>query len=340
MQREAELPPAMRTYELVKQRFEQECFKLVSHRGKFASILKFDAFPQLCNCACLKAGFADLYYFETTIHGVIVKKAFIPRWLADPAMRTVDRIAVDPTCTRANVYNLWKPFKVLELPPVDDAIVPDLVQPMVDHIHRRFASQDADRTTWILDYLANMVQRPERRAKVAIVLVGEHDWEGDVLLRMFREEILGPFSSFRTESPLSRFFGRFGNDAIHRVLIQVDGVRMLGRLKTLVENDLLSFRRKGKELVALENVSNLIITSSNRLGIGFGDRRFAVLRYDWDVGTRFIADHVKRPEVVRAFYQHLMARDLSRYVEDFQATRPFILKQEDSKRRKTGDGWV
>jgi hypothetical protein len=164
------LDPSANTYQLVKERHEQRCVH-ISLTPKFICKLPRDKDPAIYTEAEVRSTFARVYYYELVTDpkdggSTFVKKPFIARWLRDDTIGAVDDIVVDPTGTIPNVFNLWKPFKASLMPPVDDAAIPDAIDPIVRHIHEVITGENMDHTNWILDYLANMVQRPERKSQV------------------------------------------------------------------------------------------------------------------------------------------------------------------------------
>ena len=77
------------------------------------------------------------------------------------------------------------------------------------------------------------------------------------------------------------------------------------------------------------NYINILITTNHErpVLVETSDRRFVLFKAS-DVHLKTpkyyidLANHLQSPEVARAFYQFLMARDLSRYISNFQASRP------------------
>jgi Family of unknown function (DUF5906) len=324
--------PQDNTYDIVKRRHEELCFKVLSP-SVYAVLLPGRYEPDLMGAVQLKQHFANVYYYELGKKMMWEKKLFIDAWIADEDRRQVTEIVVDPMCTRKDVYNMWKPFAVTFIPPVCDNEVEDLVQPILKHISDVIAVGNDHHLNWIIDYLANMVQRPDRKSQVAVLLYGVEGCGKGIIFEFFRRCILGEFCSFQTSDPENDLFGRFANGAFHRVLIQVDEVKTLHdhscRLKDFITNNTINYERKGKDKITVQNISNLILTSNNEnaLAVSPEDRRFSLFRcssihkMDKSYFIR-LAEHLAKPKVARAFYQYLMSRDLAQYVGDFQASRP------------------
>ena len=325
--------PELNTYLLVKARFEQECFK-VEIPFCYARVKKgMEHDPSIFSHTEVKQFFCHLSYWKLDERGSLKKVSFIDEWLKDPFKKNVDAIVVDPAGTQVNVYNMWKGFVAASLPPVDTERIPELIKPILRHMDAVITKGNQEHTDWMLDYLANMVKRPEKKSQVAISLYGPQGCGKGMLFEFFRLKVLGSHCSYQTANPESCLFGRFANGAVNRVCIQIDEVRSLheyhDQLKDFITNPTLNYERKGKDKIVLNNIANLILTSNNAnvLTVSPDDRRFVLFEcnplylrdkeYKDELGA-----HLERPEVARAFYQHLLTRDLSKYSYSFQHSRP------------------
>ena len=330
--------PELNTYELVKARFEPNCFK-VRIPYCYARIEK-DHEPCLHNHVDLQHFYANLMYWGPNKHGDIVKLPFVPEWQKDPNMRTVYKIVVDPAKTMTGVYNMWTGFDAEKLPHVPDELVQCLIKPITKHFDEVVTSGVADHTMFLHHYLANMVKRPWQKSQVAISLYGIQGCGKGIIFEFFREKILGAHCSSQTSKPENTLFSRFANGAVNRVCIQVDEVKSLhdhaDQLKDFITNPTLNYEKKGKDTIVVSNFANLILTSNNAnaLTVSTDDRRFALFhcssvhkgdnQYFDQLGA-----HLERPDVARAYYQYLMSLDLSEYPTSFQHKRPITEYYKD-----------
>ena len=149
------------------------------------------------------------------------------RWFADVRIRQVTEIVVEPHCTRGDVYNLWPGYVAERLPPVPDADVAALVAPFVRHLHEVITCENQAHTDWFLDYLANVVQRPQQPTHVAVSIFGKQGCGKGLLFTFLRERVLGPDVTFQTAHPENDLLGRFQNGTVARVFIQVRALRAL-----------------------------------------------------------------------------------------------------------------
>jgi hypothetical protein len=324
--------PALNTYEMVKARFELECFK-VKNRKMYMTLNKGPDDFNMLHTPQLIYMYKDWKYWGVDKDGVPKKQCFITEWVEDINKKSVEKIVIDPRGTEPNVYNLWRGFHAAELPPVPDERVLELIQPITRHIDEVITSGVPEHTKFLHDYLANMVQRPWQKSQVALSLYGSQGCGKGIIFEFFRLKVLGTHCSYQTSRPENDLFGRFANGAVNRVCIQVDEVKSLhdhaDQLKDFITNPTINYEKKGVDTIVVSNFANLILTSNNAnaLTVTADDRRFALFHcrsaHKGDVEYfNSLGAHLERPEVARAYYQYLMSLDLSEYPTSFQHKRP------------------
>ena len=333
--------PDLNTYEMVKARFELQCFKV---QEPFCYIrVKKDHTPYQLSHVELQQYYCDWTYWGPNKDGEIVKTPFITYWLhKDFFKRTVDGIVVDPTNTLPNVYNMWRGFDAEKLAPVPPERVEELIQPIIRHFNDVVTNGVPEHTEYIQHYLANMLQRPCQKTQVAMSLYGAQGCGKGIIFEFFRHKILGTHCSYQTSNPENDLFGRFANGAVNRVCIQIDEVKSLhdhvDRLKDFITGPTLNYEKKCKDTIVVSNLSNLILTSNNAnaLTVSTDDRRFVLFHcssvHKGDAQYfQQLGEQLKRPEVARAYYQYLMSLDLSQYPESFQHKRPITEYYKESQ---------
>ena len=278
--------------------------------------------------------FHSLYYWSLDEEGKQQKNPFITRWLADEKKRTFTKIGVYPKGTNSNHFNMWKGYDAAKLPSVPEADEERLVSPLIQHVVDVITCDNKEHTDWLLDYMANIVQFPERKTEVAILLYGEQGTGKGIIFEFLRTKVLGTHCTCQTAKPENDLLGRFSNGLVNRVLVQIDEVRSLhdysDQLKDIITNPTFNYEKKGKDIMTMNNYANLVLTSNNKnsLTVPPDDRRFVLFECSSihkgdEAYFNELGHHLNnRPEVARAVYQYLMSRDLSEYRKSFQASRP------------------
>ena len=332
--------PDLNKYQDVKALFELDCFKI---REPFSYGRVETGVLSTYMHTPFRQYFTDWTFWGPDATGKLVKKPFIDEWLRDRNKRTVRKIVVDPTGGSDDVYNMWSGFAAARLSPVPEDHEDELIAPIIKHVDDVITGGNAAHTKWVLDYMANMIQRPERKSQVAISLYGAQGCGKGIIFEFLRQKVLGEECSFQTSKPEIDLIGRFANGALNRVCIQVDEVKSLheyaDRLKDLITNQTINYEQKGRDTMVVSNLSNIILTSNNAnaLTVSADDRRYVLFHcssvYKGDPAYfNALGSHLDRPEVARAFYQHCLKRDLSPYPKSFQFTRPITDYYREAQR--------
>ena len=296
----------------------------------------------------VRSYFADVMYWEENVNKKgkkkWVKTSFIGRWLQDKCKREVSEIIVDPRCTRRGVYNLWAGYLADALPPVPDDEVEGLVEPIIRHIREVMADGDKGHTNYVIDWIANIIQKPWEKTNVAIMLYGKEGCGKGILIDWLRRSVLGAHCTHQTSDPDNDIFGRFAGGLINKVLVQIDEVKALhaqrDKLKNIITSDTIRSEKKAVDTITVNNYANLLFTSNNdnALAVATDARRFVLFRCSakYKGNKSYFTElrkHLAKQEVVRALFQYMIKRDLSIYEDGFQEHRPLTKFYKEAQTR-------
>ena len=339
-----------KTYAHVKAAFERICFRVESPYT-FVKLPKHKVpgkMPDTLSVEKVKSYFADVQYWVEEVSGEgntnWVAKGFIHKWLQDPSKREVSEIVVDPRCTRRGVYNLWEGYLAEALPHVPDGEVEGLVEPIIRHIREVMANDNKDHTNYVIDWIANIIQKPWEKTNVAIMLYGKEGCGKGIIIDWLRNSVLGSHCTYQTSDPDNDIFGRFAAGLINKVLVQIDEVKALhahaDKLKNIITCDTIRSEKKGADSITVNNFANLIFTSNNdnALAVATDARRFVLFKCSakykgnkaYFTGLR---KHLAKAEVAQALYQFMMKRDLSVYEDGFQEYRPITQFYKEAQKK-------
>lgn len=220
--------PAENTYEVVKARFERKCF-MIHSPFLYGVVHEDDSMePSFLKHNELKQYFCNWVYFEPCKvdeqnPSGWKSMRFVDTWLMDLNRREVSRVVVDPRNTESGVYNLWKPLIASQLKHIEPAArYEDVLSPIIHHLHHVVTEQNDLHTNWLLDWMANMVQRPYQRSQVAILLYGKQGCGKGIIIDWMRKAVMGPACSYQTADPENDILGRFANGLTNKILVQVN----------------------------------------------------------------------------------------------------------------------
>ena len=313
------------TYDVMKTRFEKEhtrvdfpfsYLKVTTNEDGSTTLelFKHYKFSRL---------YSHLRYVDMDAKGNMVRRRFISAWFCDHTHRVVSSVVVDLKGEKAGIYNAWSGFRAARLDPstyfldVQDAMG-FVVSPIIRHLNELIGCKE--RANWILDWFANIVQRPWQKTQVAIFLLGLQEYD---LLTWIRQCVLGDAHTLRTANPKRDLFGRFSDAFANRVLVHIDNVKNLQShdcvLNGAITNSTTNWELRRGPNVQAPNISNFILTASDEsvFKISSDSRRFAVFRCS-PVHDETLAKHLQLPGVDAWFFDFLMQRDLCKYSYSFQ----------------------
>ena len=200
-------------------------------------------------------------------------------WTKNPDRRSYDQIAFAPEIVLGpNIYNLWKGFACEALPGDCDLFLA--------HLKDNLCSGVAEHYTYLIGWLANMIQNPAQPGEVAIVLRGGRG-TGKSFFASQVGRLLG--RHYLQVSNGAHLTGNFNAHLRDLVLLFADEAfaardkKHESVLKTLITEDNLTIEAKGQNVVNSPNFIHLIMASNDKHVIPAGEmeRRFFVL----DVGA-------------------------------------------------------
>jgi hypothetical protein len=272
-----------------------------------------------------------------------VPARFFSAWTDDPSSRTYERIQFDPSpdnrFTGKGDLNVWPGMCIDSVKPFEETnddptvSIDTLVEPILHHIFHVIADRNKEHTEWILDWMANIIQRPHMKTQVPIVISGKQGVGKGIIFDFFREHILGFGISAQIQNATQDLFSRFANKHVHKIFLQIDEgeglAKFADQLKNLITADQINYEIKGIQPMTAPNFINIVITTNHEkpVLVETSDRRYVLFKasdvYIRDEDYYFnLGQQLKRKEVARAFYEYLKMRDLSKYAVSFQRSRP------------------
>jgi hypothetical protein len=338
----ADSDPENNTYMLVKRRFEVQCMKvndpfmyirLSPQHDKGGAIKPI----QTRHCELLQF-YVAWKYFGKNKKGEWEKRSFIHAWVQDDKKREVSSVVFDPKNSCTGVFNMWMGYRAanidheLYLTEIQDRY--DFVMgPIINHFNQVVTGGNQDHTEWILDWVANIIQRPWLKTQVGIVLYGRPGCGKGIFFDWLRDHVLGVDHSVQIANTNRDLFSRFSDQFLRKTFLQLDEVHNLHEnadlLKDMITNKTVNWEEKNGKITTVANLCNFLFTTNheNSLQITPDDRRFVLFpcRSHLKGNVAYfnkLGKHLETPGVNAWFYRLMMERDLSKYPFDFQPSRP------------------
>ncbi|CAB4437318.1 unnamed protein product [Rhizophagus irregularis] len=217
-------------------------------------------------------------------------------------------------------------FLVFRAQPAEH-IKPNLVNPIIRHVHEVWCAEDKQLTTYILNWLAFLVQNPDKKPGTAIIMRSPPRCGKNILTDFIGERILGRENFFST-TRLEDVMGRFNAAVRAKKLIILNECDMSGkewhgannRFKSLITEPYICIEEKGIDVKVIDDFAGYIILSNHAMPIRIemGDERYVALdvlaKYK---GNReyfgFLIKVLENLDTAGSFMSYLLSRDLTSF---------------------------
>jgi hypothetical protein len=204
-------------------------------------------------------------------------------WVEHPRSRRYDRVVFQPAGCSDNEYNLWRGFAVTPLP--GDCSL------YLAHIRNVICQNDPILFTYVIAWMAQIIQKPSELCGTALVLRGKQGAGKGMFAHIFGALLGQHFLHVSSERHL---LGNFNGHTKDALLLFADEAFWAGNksaegtLKALVTEPTRIIEHKGWDALIIDNFIRLIIASNHDWVVpaGLEERRFVIL----DVGDDVIGD--------------------------------------------------
>lgn len=215
-----------------------------------------------------------------------------------------ERVEFFPGHRTTKSLNTWTGFKAKLLP--DDLYNPNIVEPFIYHVRQVMCSGNEEQTTWVLDWLASLIQTPEKKYGVALVLYSNTQGTGKTtLIKFLINAIIGETHSTSCNG-LNPLFEDHNTICENRILLNVEEAftardkyaSFKNQFKDVITGDTMSINPKGQTRYTAKNYTKFCITTNHidSIPIDETDRRFTFI----EVSNK----HKEDQEYFKMLYSH------------------------------------
>jgi Family of unknown function (DUF5906)/Bifunctional DNA primase/polymerase, N-terminal len=241
-------------------------------------------------------------------------------WLEHPNCRKYNRVvfAPPPQEIAPGDYNSWHGFAVTPDPNPNPE---HRCERYLAHVRDVICSGNKEHSEYLLDLLAETVQRPGKPSEIATVLRGPQGTGKSMFIRAFGA-LFGDRHYIQVDKT-EHVVGKFNSHMSGKVVVFADEAMWagdkssVGALKRMITEPTQTIERKGLDVVSEANCIHLFMATNEdwAVPVGFMERRFFVL----DVSRARMQDHdyfaLLQAEIDNggkpALLAYLLARDIS-----------------------------
>ena len=284
--------------------------------------------------------------------------SFIKTWLKDEDIRTFHQTGFYPVPSKcpSTHFNEFKGFAYERFMKHEPVACPEILD-----LIKWLCGNSEEARDYILKWLAQIIQEPDRKSGVCPVWGGGQGTGKDFFLDWFRIFILGDDITLMTAQPETDLFGSFSTRTKNRLFIKLEegeGKTFHGnsdKFKNFITSPTTTYHPKGIDPTTINFPARFAITTNNfnAVKVEPEDRRFLffkahnhpyVQNSPWfgalakRIGnTQCLADPTE-PGIIRWFVDMLKGIDISK--TDFINERPLTQQYHMMRRMNTPHHWM
>jgi hypothetical protein len=295
--------------------FNRNGFSMFTDNGKILSVDE--------KKSPIKTSFIDVHGFAN-VHaakmvsmpnkdGVVELKSAVDYWLKHTKRKTYIGMAFRPG-GKPGHFNLWSGIPCTR-EDGDCLEILEFIEGVICDGHR-------PRFQFLLDWFAQLVQKPEVKSTIVPVIIGGQGCGKGLLTDGIMKGILGDLYLLLDDA--NEISEKFNEAQSRKFLTILDeatwggSFQLANKLKRITGSESMRVEEKFGAKYTIDNFSRYIVTSNDidTVKIEPGNRRFLVFETAQPRGSAYYSDmwnKVREGGVIRRFYDFLMKRDISKF---------------------------
>jgi hypothetical protein len=253
--------------------------------------------------------------------------SFIDKWLnVNPEIRKYTNMDIFPKESKCpkNIFNLWKPFRIINIPSKNIEEISEEVKILLKHI-KILCNNDEVVYDYFIKWIAQIFQYPEVKTVCPTFISKEGAGKG-TLLKLLKG-LMGKKKVFETTDPLRDVFGNFNGLLKDAFLVNLNEIgladmkKTMGKMKGLITDDVVTINEKNVKPYEIKTFHRFLITTNNEepIVVTKDTRRNVIIRCsDELIGNKDyfnkINEIIENNDLLREFYDYLMnIKDMDKF---------------------------
>jgi hypothetical protein len=204
-------------------------------------------------------------------------------WSKSPDCNYYQGVIFDPSNNSSSIYlNLWRGFNV-------DAVEgDDKLDRIMSHLHNVVCNGNQDHFYYLLAWMAQIIQQPEKKTGVCLVLKSDSRGTGKSTVSVLLERMLGEYAMRVQDS--KHLMGAFNSHLANKLLITLEEAfwagsnKDAGKFRTLITESTLTLEAKGRDAFEIDSYHRYLLCTNNAWVVPAtqNERRFFTLEVSED----------------------------------------------------------
>ncbi|MFA0081966.1 primase-helicase family protein [Vibrio breoganii] len=265
-----------------------------------------------------RAFYANLNF--TYLQEKKIKKAnCFSLWMTDIDRKTYHGVVFDPSNNASDRYlNMWAGFAV------DGRDGDDKLNRIMWHLLHIICNSNEEHYKYLLAWMAHIIQRPEQKSGVCVVLKSEARGTGKSTVSILLERLLGQHA-IRVQDA-KHFLGAFNSHLANKLFVTIEEAfwsgsdKDAGKLRTLITESTITIEAKGKDAIQVDSYHRFMMCTNNDWAVPQtrDERRFFVLEVSEDKkqDSHYFSDlhqDINSNEAMGQLFSFLKGYDIEEY---------------------------
>ncbi|MEZ9303138.1 primase-helicase family protein [Vibrio breoganii] len=286
------------------------CERTEDHKGMIE--YRFSPVPQ-------KRSFYDNLNFSHHVDDKLKSVNCFELWMKHHDRKTYHGVVFDPANRTDNRFlNMWTGFQFE--PQEGD----NLIEKILWHLKFIICSGNDEDYKYLLAWMAHIVQKPEQKSGVCVVLKSEARGTGKSTVSVLLERLLGQHA-MRVQDG-KHLLGAFNSHLANKLFVTIEeafwsgSAKDAGKLRTLITESTVTIEAKGKDALEVDSFHRFMMCTNNDWAVPQtqDERRFFVLEVSEDKKQDKdyfvdLYDVVNSDDAMEQFFHFLKHYDLESY---------------------------
>ncbi|CAH6802496.1 primase-helicase family protein [Vibrio cyclitrophicus] len=240
-------------------------------------------------------------------------------WMKAGSRSTFQGVVFDPSNrTESRFLNMWSGF---EIEAVDGDNKLDRIMWHLLHV---VCNGNQDHFHYLLAWMAQIIQRPEKKTGVCVVLKSEGRGTGKSTVSVLMEKLLGQYAMRIQDS--KHLLGSFNSHLANKLFVTIEEAfwsgsnKDAGKFRTLITDSTITIEAKGKDAIEVDSYHRYLMCTNNDWAVPAHqqERRFFVLevsdcKKQDNEYFRALHNDIDSPEAIGQFFNFLKRYEISTY---------------------------